>query len=65
MPKGNVFYELGIQPSLNAFSFFIQKFYIYELERKLCFQIVEMRSRYHDSQQGAFFAKRKYYVRNR
>ena len=22
MPKGNGFYELGIQPSLNAFSFF-------------------------------------------
>lgn len=39
---------------LNAFSFFIQKFYICELERKLFFQIVEMRSRYPDSQQGTF-----------
>ena len=37
MPKGNGFNELGIQPSLNAFSFFIQKSYIRELERKLCF----------------------------
>ena len=46
----------GIQTLiLNAFSFFIQKFYICELERKLFFQIVEMRSRYPDSQQGAFF----------
>ena len=39
---------------------FIPKSYICELERKLFFQIVEMRSRYPDSQQGAFFAKRKY-----
>ena len=38
MPKGNGFYELGIQPSLNAFSFLIQKFYICELERKFFFE---------------------------
>ena len=51
MPKGNGFYELGIQPSLNTFSFSSKVLY-FELERKLFLQIVEMRARYPDSQQG-------------